>query len=309
MNAEITVDIIVLTLNEESSINDVLTSFKTRLPDVKLRALVIDGKSVDNTVSLAKKAGAEVLVQKTKGKGAAMREGIDSVTSDIIAFIDGDGTYDPKELDTLLIPIIENEADMVIGSRFMGEREKGSITFLNRIGNRIFNTLVKISNNFNITDVLSGYRAVRTKSLNEIVLFSEGFEIEVELTLEFLSKNLRIKEVPISYKRRYGSKTKLKPFHDGVEIFKTLFLAMLNTRPLYFFSILSAILFFIGMYPAAIVVFEKIVYGEVIHLPSVVLSSLFVISGGLTLILGILANLIVSTRKRMEYLLRKMEQS
>jgi dolichol-phosphate mannosyltransferase len=303
---KIDVCIVILTLNEEGSIQGVIRNFSNTLPDMSTKIIVIDGKSSDNTVEIARDAGVEVLIQKTMGKGAAIREAIEYTNADIVVFIDGDGTYTSEEVENLVTPIVNGEADMVIGSRFLGKMENGSITLLNKFGNRLFNFLIKISNKFKITDVLSGYRAIKRECLDEIVLFSVGFEIEVEMTMEFLSKKYRLIEVPISYQKRIDSKTKLRPFHDGFGIFRTLFYAIMNTRPLFFFSILSIILFIIGIYPTSLVLYEKIFLGEVYHLPSAILSSLFFISGGIILVLGILADLIVSTRKRMEYVFKKL---
>lgn len=228
------------------------------------------------------------------------------IDAEIFVFIDGDGTYLPIELDSLVKPILDGEADMVIGSRLKGEMEKDAMTMINKFGNKFFNFFIRRAVKFNIRDVLSGYRAVRGDSLKEIVLFSEGFEIEAEITLEFLGRKLRVMEVPISYKKRHGSLSKLQPFKDGVKIFKTLFYTIMNFRPLFFFSLFSSIFFLVGIYPTVLILYEKIVFGDIYHLPSVVLSALLFISGGIVLVLGILADLIVSTRRRMEYIFKKL---
>ena len=92
--------------------------------------------------------------------------------------------------------MVDDEADMVIGSRFLGEMESGSMTLLNRLGNRFFNALINVSKGYRVTDALSGYRALREECLREISLTIEGFEIEAELTMEFLSAARRSRRLP-----------------------------------------------------------------------------------------------------------------
>ena len=216
------ISIVVLTLNEGRSIRRVLTGFRDQLVELDVNVTVIDGNSTDDTVDNAKAAGVDVIIQRTRGKGAAIKEALECLEADLFVFIDGDGTYDPSEVDGLVAPLVDDEADMVIGSRFLGEMESGSMTLLNRLGNRFFNALINVSKGYRVTDALSGYRALREECLRDISLASEGFEIEAELTMEFLSRGYTVKETPISYKRRREGKTKLRPIRDGYKILKTL---------------------------------------------------------------------------------------
>ena len=216
------ISIVVLTLNEGKSIRRVLTGFRDQIVGLDVNVTVIDGNSTDDTVDNAKAAGVDVIIQRTRGKGAAIKEGLECLEADLFVFIDGDGTYDPSEVGGLVAPLVDDEADMVIGSRFLGEMESNSMTLLNRLGNRFFNALINVTKGHRVTDALSGYRALREECLRDISLVSEGFEIEAELTMEFLSRGFTVKETPISYKRRREGKTKLRPIRDGYKILKTL---------------------------------------------------------------------------------------
>jgi len=300
--------ILIPALNEAETISQVVSGFPKELFSHEVSVLVVDGNSKDQTVELARRAGANVMVQRTKGKGAALKEGIRQARGDIFVIIDGDGTYSPRELDKLVAPIIEDRADVVIGSRFRGEIETGAMTWMNRIGNRIFNWMARTGIGISITDMLSGYRVMRASVFRKLVLLSSHFEIETEMTIESFTRGHRILEVPISYLKRRGSPAKLKSFQDGMKIFRSIVFFIMNTRPLFFFSIVSAVFFVVGTFPASYVLYEKIALGEILHLPSVMLSSLLYVSGALILVFGLLAELVVTARRRIEYSL-EMQQS
>ena len=216
------ISIIVLTLNEGKNLQRVLRGFRNKLLGRDAKITVIDGNSTDDTVEIAQAEDVNVIIQRTTGKGAAIREGLEFLETNFFVFIDGDGTYDPNEVERLIVPLVDDEADMVIGSRFLGDMESGSMTLLNRFGNWFFTTLINYLKGAQITDALSGYRALRGECLRYISLASEGFEIEAELTMEFLSRGYRVMEIPIRYKRRREGKTKLRPIRDGLRILKAL---------------------------------------------------------------------------------------
>ena len=300
--------VIIPTLNEEPTIQTVIKGLPARVHDRPIFVLVVDGHSTDQTVKLAQESGAQVILQRSKGKGAAMKEGVRSVEAEIYVFIDGDGTYHSGEIEKLLTPIIDGSADLVIGSRFIGEIEKGAVTWVNRLGNRVFNFMNRIATGARITDMLSGYRAIRGSALKEMVLLTKHFEIETEITVEAITRGFTVLEVPIQYSRRQAAASKLKPLQDGTKIFRSILFFILNLRPLFFFSIIACIFFAIGLWPAAYVLYEKIYFGQIIHIPSVVLSALLFTAGGLTIVFGLLAELIVTTRRRLEYSLRSIER-
>jgi glycosyltransferase involved in cell wall biosynthesis len=136
--------------------------------------------------------------------------------------IDGDATYDASELVNLVQPIIDGKADMVVGSRLKGCMEPGSISRVNKIGNNLFNFLINNIFNGEISDSQSGFRALSDYAVKQLNLTSHDFEVETEITIKALKAGLRIKEVPIQYSRRRGTKSKLHSFKDGSRILKTI---------------------------------------------------------------------------------------
>jgi dolichol-phosphate hexosyltransferase len=303
------IKVIIPTINEEQTIRDIIKDIQAFVsPKISnISILVIDGGSTDKTIDICKEENVTVVMQKGVGKGIAMREAADQTDADILVFIDGDGTYSVSDLELLLDPLLDNKADMAVGSRTLGQREKGSISFINRIGNRIFNKAINFAmKSSHITDSLSGYRAVTKKTFGELVLFSEKFDIEVEMTVEALAKGFRIIEVPISYKiRKKGSGTKLDPLDDGLKIARTLLFILMNVNPLKFFGIISLVFFAIGVFPAAYVLHEKITTGEIVSMPSVVFSSLLFVTGTISIVVGLLSELVVTSRRRIEHLINK----
>jgi dolichol-phosphate hexosyltransferase len=301
----IKVDIIIPTLNEEKTIGTLIQSIHSSVSDDAVSVLVVDGGSTDRTPSICRTHNIRFLVQKGKGKGRAIREAVECSDADIIVFMDGDGTYSASDLHLLIEPLVNDKSDMVVGSRTMGRREKGSITTFNAIGNALFNRAINFAMKSSISDSLSGFRAVYRKTFNDLILFGDNFEIEVEMTVEALIKGYRLLEVPISYGLRRGSATKLDPIHDGIRIGQTLLFILLNVKPLKFFGILSLAFFIAGLYPASQVLYEKILFGEIIHMPSVVFSSLLFVTAAVSLVMGFVSELLVRSRKRLEYLINK----
>lgn len=217
-------------LNEETTIKTVVTDFLKVVDSCSFNVLVVDGHSSDNTMKLAKEAGATVISQKKKGKGAAMIETVGGREEDVIIFVDGDGTYLPSEFELIADPVMRGKADMVIGSRFKGKVEVGAIHPLNFLGNKFFSLVTQIVFDTDISDIFSGYRAVRRDLLQEIELKSSSFEIEAEMTVKAIAKGFTVLEVPITYLRRIGSSSKLNPLKDGLFILRAFFIEVIRGK-------------------------------------------------------------------------------
>ena len=302
------IEIIIPVLNEEDTIGGVIDDI-SKLGDKEfvVSIVVIDGGSTDDTINICKHKNVKLVFQKGKGKGNAMKEAVEThTTADIVVFMDGDGTYPVSELKSIVLPVLQDDADMVVGSRIMGKKEKGALAVFNSFGNKIFNKSINFAMKSSVTDSLSGYRALYRKTFRDLVLFSDSFDIEVEMTVEALSQGYRVLEIPISYGARKGdSKSKLHPINDGVKIAKTLLFILMNVNPLKFFSVIALAFFAAGMYPGAYVLHEKITTGEIVSMPSVVFSSLLFVTGTTSLVVGMLSELVVRSRRRLEYLLKK----
>lgn len=209
---------VIPTLNESLTVAEVIKKAQ-QFAD---RVIVVDGNSKDDTCKRAIKAGAEVIMQDGKGKGMALRTIFGKIEADIYVIIDGDATYDALEIGNIVKPVLESQADMVVGSRLNGKMEKGSITRTNRLGNELFNFLINLLFGSEISDSQSGFRVMNRMAVKSLNLSSQGFEIETEITVKALKQGLRIKEVPITYTKRRGSPSKLNSFKAGSRILNTI---------------------------------------------------------------------------------------
>jgi dolichol-phosphate mannosyltransferase len=292
--------ILIPTLNEGKTIGDLVARFKKLgYGDI----LVIDGNSADDTVSEAKAAGARVTVQDGRGKGTAIQQAFTLIDKDITVMIDGDGTYLPEEVEKLVEPIANGKADHVLGNRF-ASYEKGAFTRLNLLGNKILNKVFNIDYKVKLEDILTGYRAFDKKAIKMMDLNQSGFGIEVELTVESIKKDLRIVEVPISYRARAaGAPTKLKPLEDGFKIGYTIYKLGKTYNPMLYLSLIGAIFIVAGLVLGVYVTLDW--FKGINHLPLTVLTALLTIAGVQIFIFGYLSDMIVQVQREMLRELRK----
>ncbi len=292
--------ILIPTLNEAPTIGEVIEEFSSMgFPNI----LVMDGHSTDDTVKIASEKGAKVLTQKGKGKGQAIQQAFDLIEEDIIVMIDGDGTYLPEEVDKLIEPIENGSADHVVGNRF-AEQKNGAFTKLNLFGNQILNKSFGLAYGTWITDILSGYRAFTKKAVKELELNKTGFEIEAEITIESVKKDLRIIEVPISYLSRHErAATKLHPLKDGFRIGITIYRLTKTQNPLLYFGLLGAIFMVSGACVGIYVVLEWL--KGITRIPMTILATLLIVMGVQMLIFGLLSDLLSLFHKEVMRELRR----
>ena len=201
------IDVIIPAYNEETSIGLVLRD----LPTAYVReALVCNNASTDSTAVVAREAGATVLDQPQKGYGSACLKGIEylmdkaaSEQPDIVVFLDGDYSDYPEELPNLIKPILEEGYDMVIGSRALGDMQKGAMMPQQIFGNWLATTLIRLFYNYEFTD-LGPFRAIRFEKLLELQMEDPDFGWTVEMQVKAAKMKFKCMEVPVRYRRRVG---------------------------------------------------------------------------------------------------------
>jgi glycosyltransferase involved in cell wall biosynthesis len=161
------------------------------------------------------------------GKGYALRAGFNKAKGDIIVTIDSDGSNRPEELPLLLKPVLENQADLVIGSRFSGKKPTSGKRF-NAAGVRLFNLFIRVLTGASVSDSQSGYRAMKRKVLEGLRLKSGTYEIESEMLVKIARRRFRIQEVPVSFEQRTFGVTTLDPIFDGFKIMMSIFTSYLK---------------------------------------------------------------------------------
>jgi glycosyltransferase involved in cell wall biosynthesis len=216
--------VIIPALNEAENLAQILPRIPEKVNGRPLGVLVVDDMSMDNTIAVVKKHGQ--LVAKNlinRGGGAALRAGYDIAIeggAKIVVTMDGDGQHLPEEIERLVVPILEDRLDIVIGSRALGKREKDSV--VRWIGIHIFNFIINFLSGTHITDCSSGFRAFRVDSLQKVLLFQDQFHT-AELIIDASKRGLRIGEVPITVLRRLsGESKKGKDLSYGLNFSKTV---------------------------------------------------------------------------------------
>jgi dolichol-phosphate hexosyltransferase len=219
--------VIIAALNEEAGIGLTIAELQENL--FAPRVLVVDGKSVDRTVEVAKDLGANVVFQDGKGKGNAISKGLQYTDEDVeyVVMTDADYTY-PAEYVPSMIEILEKnpEVGMVCGNRLNGEIDNEALLDRFYFGNKLISLAHNLLNGVTLKDPLTGLRVFRAEILRDLTLKSEGFDIEVELNHLIEKRGYKTVEVPIRYRQRLGEK-KLKMKH-GVTILKRIILEMIS---------------------------------------------------------------------------------
>lgn len=223
-NSKVTLSVIIPVFNEEPTIGDVIQRVRIVMNKLRFKyeIIVADDCSTDDSVGISKGLGVRVYsLRRHMGKGYALRMGFSKAKGEIIATIDSDGSHNPEELPTLLLPILRNQADLVIGSRFSRQKPVSSRA-LNVIGGRIFDFLIRLFTQVDVYDSQSGYRVLKSQILNSLRLESREYEIESEMLVKAVRKGFRVMEVPISFELRTYGKSRLDPLSDGIKIFLSI---------------------------------------------------------------------------------------
>ncbi len=224
------ISVVIPVFNEELTIGNVIERLTLVMQKngFKYEIIVVDDFSVDNSLDSSKRLGARVVSLKMHmGKGYALRAGFAKVKGEIITTIDSDGSHRPEELPRLLIPVLQNRSDLVVGSRYLGQTPVAARK-LNAAGVRLFNFLVRILTGTNVSDSQSGYRVMKKAVLQSMRLKSSGYEIESEMLVKTARHGFRVMEVPISFEQRTYGTSRLDPMVDGLKILLSILSAYLK---------------------------------------------------------------------------------
>ncbi len=284
---------------EEKTIAEVVQQFRAYLPDADV--YVFDNNSSDRTVEEAIRGGAIVFHERRQGKGNVVRSMFRRVDADIYVMVDGDGTYPADVVANLVDPVRKGEADMVIGSRLHHE-SSSQFRFLNRFGNHIFLLLLNSMFRVRLTDLLSGYRVFSQRLVRSLALFGGGFETEAEMTIKTLERGFSIVEVPVNLSHRpEGSHSKIRIVHDSLLILRTMMTLFRDYRPLTFFGVLGLVLIALSLVPGIWVFIDYYESGYVHRIPSAVLAVGLVLTGMLSICVGLILHTISRRFQELEF--------
>ncbi len=214
--------ILVPVYNDKDYIQQTINQIKAVTFPVPYEIVAVDDASTDGSKEILESISGitKIFHKKNTGKGGAIATGLKHVTGDIVAIQDDDCEYDPAVLPSLIQPILRNEADVVYGSRFL---QKNSMFFIQKLENIAITTLANILIGQKLTDIETGHKVFTRNIANKITLIKKGFEFDMEITLQFLRNNAKIKELPTKYTARTHAQGKKITYKDGIRSIFTLF--------------------------------------------------------------------------------------
>jgi glycosyltransferase involved in cell wall biosynthesis len=297
--AGLRIAVLVPCYNEAAAIAQVVAGFRAALPEA--RVLVFDNNSTDDTLAVAKRAGAETRQVLRQGKGNVVRRMFADVEADLYLLVDGDATYDAASAPKLIDRLLGDGLDMVVGAR--KDTAVDAYRPGHRFGNRILTEFVARVFGRAFNDILSGYRVFSRRFVKSFPALSIGFEIETELTIHALELRMPIAEVETPYYARpAGSVSKLNTWRDGLRILRTILRLYQLQRPLAFFSWIAAALAAAAIVLAIPVLITFIETGLVPRLPTAVLSTGLMLLASLSLTCGLILDNVTRGRQEMKRL-------
>lgn len=232
--------------NESKTIEKVVLDFKRVLPEATI--YVYDNNSNDGTAEIAKKAGAIVRYEYQQGKGNVIRRMFMEIDAECYLMVDGDDTYPAESAREMADKVLKRNVDMVVGDRlsstYFEENKRPFHNFGNSIVRWGINTLFKND----IKDIMTGYRAFSYRFVKTFPVLSKGFEIETEMSIHAIDKNMFVENCVIDYRDRpEGSESKLNTYSDGFKVIFTIIRLFRTYRPMAFFGIIAALLMLLAV--------------------------------------------------------------
>lgn len=293
--------------NESKTIGKVIADWKQELPEAKI--YVYDNNSSDNTADLAMEAGAIVRYEFQQGKGNVIRRMFREIDSECYIMVDGDDTY-PAEFGRQMVEsVLKKGTDMVVGDRLSSTYFEENKRPFHNFGNGLVRGTINHLFHTNIRDIMTGYRAFSYLFVKSFPVLSKGFEIETEMSIHAVEKNMRIENVIIEYRDRpEGSESKLNTYTDGIKVLKTIGRLYKNYRPMGFFGGTAVVMLLISAILFAPVLMKFIHTGLVPNFPTLIVSGFVALAAINSFFAGlILATLVEKDRQAFEFRLHLIE--
>lgn len=272
--------------NESKTIEKVVNDYRKALPEAVI--YVYDNNSTDNTAEIAEKAGAVVRHEYQQGKGNVIRRMFREIDAECYIMVDGDDTY-PAEYGRKMTDMVLNKhVDMVVGDRLSSTYFEENKRPFHNFGNSLVRWSINALFKSDIKDIMTGYRAFSYQFVKTFPVLSRGFEIETEMSIHALDKNLYVENLVIEYRDRpAGSESKLNTYSDGIKVIKTIARLFKNYKPLNFFGIIAFILFVLALIFFIPVLYAYIQTGLVKNFPTLIVCGFTVIAAILSLFSGL----------------------
>lgn len=257
--------------NEEKTIEKVVNDWRREIPEAVI--YVYDNNSTDQTAELAVRAGAVVRHEYAQGKGNVIRRMFREIDAQCYLMVDGDDTYPAEYGRQMMEQVLVKQADMVVGDRLSSTYFEENKRPFHNFGNSLVRGLINKLFHSDIQDIMTGYRAFSYLYVKTFPVLSRGFEIETEMSIHAVDKNMRIEHLVVEYRDRpMGSESKLNTYSDGLKVLKTVARLFKNYKPMSFFGLLAAVLTVIAaaLFVPIFVLFLQT--GEVPNFPTLIVS-------------------------------------
>ena len=281
--------------NEAATIEKVVRDWKTVLPEAVV--YVYDNNSTDHTDEIARAAGAVVRYERQQGKGNVVRRMFQEIDARCYLMVDGDDTYPPEAGRAMVDFVLNENVDMVIGDRLSSTYFEENKRRFHNFGNSLVRALINRMFKTNVRDIMTGYRAFSYRFVKSFPVVSQGFEIETEMTIHAIDKNMGLVNHVVPYRDRpKGSESKLRTIPDGIKVLRTIFHLFCDYEPFRFFSLIALIL---GIISAAFflpVFNDYLATGLVGRFPTLIACGF----GALAALISFFAGIVLQTLKHRE---------
>lgn len=294
--------------NEAATIRKVVSDFRRELPESVI--YVYDNNSTDGTAEIAKAAGAVVRFEHQQGKGNVIRRMFREIDAECYIMTDGDDTYPADAAPAMVSKILERKTDMVVGDRLSSTYFQENKRPFHNFGNSLVRSSINILFKSDIKDIMTGYRAFSYQFVKSFPVLSKGFEIETEMSIHAIDKNLAVENEVIEYRDRpEGSASKLNTYSDGFKVLKTILRLYRNYKPLHFFGWIALILALLSIIFFIPVWVEYLKTGLVPNFPTLIVCGFVMIAAIQSLFTGlILENIKHKNRQDFEMQLIRIDE-
>lgn len=302
--------VLIPCFNEALSIRKVIEDWQRELPEAKI--YVYDNNSTDKTAEIAASAGAVVRREPRQGKGNVIRSMFREIDAKCYIMTDGDGEIFPydgegREMAGL---VLSGEVDMIIGDRLSSTYFQENKRPFHNFGNSLVRRLINFIFGSNVQDVMTGFRVMNYRFVKSFPIVSQGFEIETEMTIHAIDKNMRLKNHAVKFSARHdGSTSKVNTFSDGAKVIKTILHLFCDYKPLYFFSVIASLLLLVSALFFLPVLNEYLATGFVPRQPTLIACGFCALSALLAFFAGVILQTIKNNERReFEFRLKEVEE-
>lgn len=293
--------------NESQTIAKVIGDFKKALPEAVI--YVYDNNSNDHTDDIARKEGAVVRYEYQQGKGNVIRRMFREIDAECYIMADGDDTYPAELAPEMVEKVLQKKVDMVVGDRLSSTYFNENKRPFHNFGNSLVRKCINVMFKTNINDIMTGYRAFSYQFVKSFPVLSKGFEIETEMSIHAVEKNMYIENQVIEYRDRpEGSESKLNTYSDGIKVLRTITRLYRNYKPLAYFGILAMILAILGIGFFVPVFASFIKTGQVLKFPTLIVCGFAILGAIQSFFAGmILQNMLQKNRQDFEMELMRIQ--